>query len=558
MSLTSAMLVGQTGLESNQFAIDTIGNNISNVNTTAFKRQRSIFQDIFYLTLNEGSGPVPPFGGTNPMQIGYGSSVASLQRIFTQGVLDPTGLTTDLAVEGNGFFVLKNSSSAQVFTRDGAFDVNQTGTLVSTDGLPVQGFAADGDGNIIAGTLVDLTIPVGTQRAAVATTQALLDGNLDASSTVAAQPAVVTSGPLATAGGTAATESTALTDLVDDAGVPLFAAGDVVTIDGWQKGGVELPAVQFVVGADVSSLGDLASFIETRAGINTDPSLGGTAGVTVQDGALVIVSNLGEPNAVSLAAADVRNSTSGELPFTFSGTPAAGQGTTTSFLVYDSLGNPVEVRIRAALESSTTAGNVWRFFAESADDTDDSPIVGTGTISFDQNGRFLSATGADISIDRAGTGAASPLTVALDFSSLTGLSSPAEGSTLVMATQNGSTAGELIDFAVTRNGLIVGTFSNGATQVFGQVALATFANNEGLVAEGNNLFVPGANSGEAMIGAPLQMGRGSIESGNLELSNVELTREFIGLLNASTGFSAATRVIRTADDLLQELLLLLR
>ena len=558
MGLTSAMLVGATGLHSNQYMIDTIGDNIANVNTTAFKSQRSLFETLFYRTLDGGSAPAENFGGTNPKQVGYGSGLASLQRSFAQGSLNPTGIKSDLAVDGNGFFILQTPSVDQVYTRDGSFNLDQNNTLVSADGSFVQGYAADSDGTIVEGTLSNLAIPLGTQREAVATTEVTMDGNLDAASVEASVAAVLTSGALVTAGGTAATTSTTLTDLVDGSGVPLFATGDEVVIDGWAKGGVDLPVVQFVVGTDATTLGDLAALLETHAGINTDPTTGGTPGVTVADGTLVITSNLGEANALSLDASAIRNSTSGMLPFTFTATSAVGEGTTTSFLVFDSLGNPVEMRLRVALESSSTAGNVWRFYAESVEDTDDSPILGSGTITFDQNGQFVSATGTDLQIHRADTGAVSPTNVTLDFSTLTGLSTPAQGSNLVMALQNGNAAGELIDYAIDQDGIIVGSYSNSQTQVLGQVALATFANNEGLVAQGDNTFVTGANSGEAMTGAPRTLGIGSIESGNLELSNVELTREFLGLITASTGFSAASRVVRTADDLLQELLLLAR
>jgi flagellar hook protein FlgE len=227
-------------------------------------------------------------------------------------------------------------------------------------------------------------------------------------------------------------------------------------------------------------------------------------------------------------------------------------------IVYDSLGNPVEVRLRLAMESKTTNGNTWRFYVESPDDSDASAVVGTGTITFDQNGQFVSATGTDIQVDRADTGAASPLALSLDFSNTTGLSRGAADPTLVMTTQDGYPAGTLIDYGIDEDGIITGTFSNSQTRVYGQVAVATFANAEGLIAKSENTFVPGANSGEAVVGEPRTLAAGSIRAGALEQSNVELSREFIGLVQASTGFSAASRVVRTADDMLQELLLLAR
>jgi flagellar hook protein FlgE len=127
-----------------------------------------------------------------------------------------------------------------------------------------------------------------------------------------------------------------------------------------------------------------------------------------------------------------------------------------------------------------------------------------------------------------------------------------------MATQDGTPGGTLIDYEIDNEGVIVGTFSNGRTRTFGQLALATFRNPSGLNGLGDNTFAVGVNSGEAMVSAPQTEGAGAIQSGALELSNVELSREFINLITASTGFSAASRVVRSADDLLQELLLLAR
>ena len=127
-----------------------------------------------------------------------------------------------------------------------------------------------------------------------------------------------------------------------------------------------------------------------------------------------------------------------------------------------------------------------------------------------------------------------------------------------MSFQDGFPTGTLIEFNVGDDGLITGTFSNGGLQTIGQMAMATFANPPGLIARANSIFFIGPNSGEARITAPLTLGAGRIKAGALELSNVDLSREFIGLINASTAFSAASRVITTSNDLLQQLLLIAR
>ena len=560
MGLTSAMLVGFTGIKSNQTAIDTIGDNVANVNTTAFKNQRALFETVYYRTLNSGSAPSgDAFGGINPQQVGYGSALASLQRSFEPGVIQTTGVKTDVAIDGDGFLVLQNSAGEQVYTRDGSLDVDEANTLVSADGSFVQGYSADSTGAIDTGALGNIEIPVGVESEAVATTEAVMQGNLDAGASVATTGAVSTSAPLRTAGGLASA-ATPLTSLVDSSGANLFATGDSVLIQNVQRGGVDLPETRFVVGTDGTTLGDFANYLQGYLGIDTatpTPS-GQTPGVTVNaDGSLVVTSNAGEPNAISIEASNIRNETSGILTFSFTSTPATGEGVSTGFIVYDSLGNPVELRLRTAMESRSDSGTVWRYYVDSVAGGTSQP-VGGGTFTFDQNGQLVGSTGTTVTVPRTGTGSANPLTVTLDVAGVTGLNFGDDASTLVMSTQDGRPGGTLIDFAIDEQGIIEGTFSNGQTRNFGQLALATFANNEGLVARGDNTFVVGPNSGDVMITTPGVQGAGQIQSAALELSNVDLSREFVNLIQASTGFSAASRVVRTADDMLQELMLLAR
>ncbi|MBI4717325.1 MAG: flagellar hook-basal body complex protein [Planctomycetes bacterium] len=565
MSLSAAMLTGFTGIKSNSVGVDTVGDNLANVNTTAFKNQRTLFETLLYRTISEGEGPSATSGGTLPRQIGSGSGVASIQRNFEPGGIDSTGFPSDLAIDGDGFFIVNSPAGDQLYTRDGSFRLDATQTLVAANGNPVQVFAADAAGQITPGTLSNLVIPLGTATEAVATSQAVMNGQLDAAAGVASQGAVVATQPLATASGAAAGATTDLTDLVDDNGVPLFATGDELAING-TKGGIATPESIFVVGTTGSTLGELARHLEAAFGINTDPAAGGAPGVTVAAGptpaagSLVIASNVGEINAVGLDAGSITNRTGAVAsPFAFSTvTPALGDGVTTSFGVFDSLGNLVDVRLRAVLESKSDAGTTWRFFAESEGDSDASSVLGTGTISFDANGQFVAATGTDLTLDRANSGAATPLAVTLDFSSLTGLASPDGESQLIMASQDGAPAGIMTGFGIDDEGVVTGAFSNQQTRVLGQVALATFRNNEGLVALSDNTYAVGPNSGDATIVAPRTGVAGAIVSGGLEQSNVEIAREFINLIQNSTGIAAASRVVRVSDELLQELLLLAR
>lgn len=572
MSLTSAMLVGFTGINANTVAVDTVGNNLANLNTTGFKGQRTLFQTLFYETISEGQAPLGDRGGTLPRQTGYGVSVASLQRDFGQGALDSTGIQSDLAVaNGSGFFVLQGSGSDQTYTRDGSFLLDANQTLVSASGARVQVFGADDAGNITgetglpgAGALTDLVIPLGSIGPAVATTAVALDGRLDSATGIAFVGAVTVSDALMTASG-AATAATPLTELIDESGVALFATGDEVAIS-VSKGGIAMPTSTFLVGTTGSTLGDLAAHLEAVLGIATDPNEVGTSGVSVSDGsefaagALVIRSNTGNLNAVELNAGSIVNRTgSVASPLSFTQvSESLGGGVTTSFGVFDSLGNSVDVRLRMVLESKSPTGTTWRFHAESVADSDVSPLLGTGTVSFDANGQFVSATNTALTIDKEDSGAASPLSFLLDFTGVSGLASPDGTSEVVMASQNGTAAGEMTGYSIDADGIVTGSFSNQQTRVLGQIALATFPNREGLVALGENRFAIGPNAGDVTIRAPRTGGAGSVVSGALEQSNVDLAREFVNLISASTGISSASRVVRVADDLLQELLLIAR
>jgi len=500
------------------------------------------------------------------MQIGLGSAVSSIQRNFSAGAIETTGVPTDMAIEGQGFFVVQTPETQQAYTRDGTFRLNADNILTSADGFEVQGYGVDDDFNIISGVLTDLAIPLGTLSAARATSEANLDGNLNSNGTIATQGTILQSQAFQDATGAAASETTLLTTLVDPAtpGTPLFASGDVITLANVKKGGRQMPEEEFTVTA-TSTLGDFTTFLQSNLGINQDAAAPGNAGITVGDGtnapagSLVVEGNVGEDNAIELALSAIRSSNANFVtPFTFTETQAAnGESIFTSFIAYDSLGTPVQVDMTVVLESKSNTGNTWRFYAESQDDTDESPVLGTtGTLLFDNDGRLTTATGDQIRVDRTNTGALTPLQMTLDFSNVTGLTT--EESSMVMTMQDGFGTGSLNSFSVGNDGVITGTFSNGLTRNLGQVAIATFTNPEGLVGSVNNLYMIGPNSGEAVISAPQTLGAGRIISGALELSNVDLTREFIGLITATTGFSASGRVISTSNDLLNELLMIAR
>ncbi len=560
MGLTTAMYTGLTGLNVNQTRVETIGNNIANVNTHAFKSSRTLFQTQFYRTMSLGTAPGDTSGGTNPMQVGLGALVATTQRTISPGSVETTGLNGDMAVDGNGYFVVRDPAGREYYTRDGSFTLNSKHELVDVNGNRVRGFAADATGAIVPGTLQDLIVPLGTQSVARATQNVVMDGDLSAASLRAVSGSETRTQNLVNGGGAAADAATGLTDLrtATNSTIPLFSAGDTITITGVSKGERELTARQFVVGQDGNTLGDFANWLQDTLGIQTTTGVPGTPGVAIENGQLVVRSNAGSPLAISLDSADVRSTNAGSgIPFQFTQTASAiGSGVTTSFRVYDSLGNAVPVIATFTLEGTPDTGPVWRYYLESAESGQPNQLLGTGLVSFDPEGNMTNATGNQFTISRTGTGAATPITFTMDMSALNGLAT--SESAVVMALQDGYPAGTLVDWGVGKDGTITGVFSNGLSATIGQVALATFANDSGLVAESHNLFSVGANSGPAEVKSPGTLGAGTIQPQSLEMSNVDLSSEFIGLITSSTAFQAASRVISTSSDMLDQLMMALR
>lgn len=560
MGLTTAMYTGLTGMNANQNRIDVIGHNISNVNTTAFKASRALFQSQFSQVLTAGSSPNDTLGGTNPTQIGKGVVMAVTQRDFNDGAIETTGITSDLAIQGGGLFVVQKPGAGQAYTRDGSFSVDSQNKLVSVDGYRVQGFGVDDQFNVIPAVLGDITIPLGSTTIARATQNVVMDGDLAADGTIATTGSRTESQALVDGGGGAATAGTALADLRDAAnpGTPLFAADGVITISGITKGGRSMPDATFTVGTDGSTLGDFATWLQGVVGVNTSADAPAGAGVTIENGMVIVQSNPGEDNSIAISATAITsNNAADAVPFTFTqAQDADGSSIFTSFTVYDSLGTPVNLNVTFTLESTPDTGPVWRYYVEQASVSGPGRALGTSTIAFDTNGNFVSAAANQFNVDRSDTGAATPMTIALDFSGINGLSTTV--SNVIMAEQDGFPPGTLQGFGVGQDGVISGAYSNGLSRPLGQVALAVFTNPEGLIADRDNLYLAGPNSGAATITAPGQFGAGQVLGGSLELSNVDLAREFIGLITSSTGFQAASRVISTSNDLLDQLLLVIR
>ncbi len=573
MASTTSLLIGLSGLNAHSRKLDVIGNNIANVNTTAFKSSRMLFSSMFTQNLGLGTSPNDVLGGVNPKQVGNGVAIGAVQRNFNNGSLSPTGDLRDLAIDGSGFFMVEREGQT-FYSRAGTFRQDPSDNLTTATGERLLGYAVDEDFNLLTGDLVPINIPVGKRTIAEATENVAVVGNLNKDGDIPTQGSIIDLLGTATAGlselgGGFIGSGSLLTNIEDpnSLGTPLFTAGQTITISGVKKGEAVLPDASLSITAGTTvqeymDFMDAALGIQTASGANPD---GNTPGVSVDPltGIIQIVGNTGTVSDLTLASGDIQlldaAGTFVSSPFVADKTATAdGESIRTTFIAYDSLGTDVRVDVTMVLDSTPDTGPIWRYFIESADDTDLDLAVSTGTLEFDTDGQLApDSSSISVTIDRQNTGAGTPLTFDMRFISDSGQTTSLDTrSSLIGLATDGLPPGTLETFAAGEDGVILGRFSNGAIRTMGQVVLANFSNPAGLIDAGGNLFATGPNSGPAAIAGAGELGNGTIVSGALELSNVDLGQEFTELILTSTGYSASSRVIRTADELIQQLLVL--
>ncbi|HAA81781.1 MAG TPA: flagellar hook-basal body protein [Thermotoga naphthophila] len=611
---------GITGLKNFQVAMDVVGNNISNVNTVGFKASRVNFETMLAQTIKAGKSPQENVGGTNPMQIGLGSQVSSIDKIMTQGSFQNTGVKTDLAIQGDGFFIVSDGSS-YYYTRAGAFTLDSNGNLIQTStGYKVQGWTAVQDpetGERYIDTnkpIGDLVISAGMTMPAKKTSNVRFEGNLNSKLgpgsfviTLTDENGInhdvrvwfeKTQSDLGTDPFSSSQRYTMKIDIdndgtadvdgymvfnefgrVEEAGV--YAESQVITetTDGSISGSTALPdgTYQTIVldssgnvvynGTTTVSGGSFTiNDSDITAGNNYTVILltpnNASNSLTIAPGAELVIPTSGEPRFYE-----------SDNPTNFVQTDYTSPRYTTAVQVYDSLGNAYTVYYEFVRLGNTTIGSesfknawIWRAYTDSGEpisliDEDGGSGYVAGLIDFDESGRPIQYRGLDSSYNLssgevrtiqfdAGQSGDGVVTITADFSGATQFSGD---STLNIPWQDGNPMGVLESFAINEQGEIIGTFSNGLTDVLGQIALAVFNNPSGLSEVGNSLYVVSANSGVPKIGAPGSGGRGILIPGALEMSNVDLAEEFTKMIVAQRGFQANARVITTADQILNEL-----
>ena len=607
MSILKSMYSAASGLLAHAEAISVASDNIANVNTIGFKAQRARFEDILGSTVA---------GAVENQASGQGVRLGGVHSLFTQGSLIGSNLNTDMAIQGDGFFVMQGAFDGQqngrFYSRDGQFNIDNDGFMVNGAGLRVMGYTADQDENL-SSTLSTLEVPLTQIVPPKASALVNLGANLSPQtvdnfivSTATDQIQFGTGGTLAPQGtdipggfdGTNATTAAAsshysttvtiydqaegeagpqgheaeifFTQTANDtwtwrATVPSNEMGTSTADPATPRGdGTELIVI---AGGDLTfdnATGALTSASQD-AGLNDFLFLNTDDPVTIDfdfDG-----SNISQASGVS----GVTPTANGSLGFQ-SDSPENTSHFSTSVIVYDTLG--VGHNVNVFFNQTSTGNWSWHALADGAEMADpadstltregENVVLANGTVTFDQNGRLMTESQTTKTFHFFNTDGTQQIN--FDFgenatstdnggdggSGLGGLTQFDQASSVSEIVQDGYASGALAGIKVQLDGKITGTFTNGERRVLAAVALARFVNNDGLIRRDNGHYTESPDSGQALVGQAGTGGRGSIVGNNLEQSTVELANEFVNVITYQRGFQANSRSITTADQLLQE------
>ena len=556
---------GVAGLKTHQTRMDVIGNNIANVNTTAYKSSSMTFSELMSQTTQKASGAnaTTGVGGTNAKQIGLGVKAGAINTaITTQGSAQSTGNPFDIMITGDNFFVVSNGSE-NFFTRDGSFYVDGAGNLAMTStGYNVMGWGVDETtGNIKQDTVTALRIMSAANMTypPEATTKANISGILDENDKDV----------------TSANGKTVNLNFFDARGYS-YTAKFTFKQSGGDKTNeysMELNKILDSTGAeiDISKLkfGNRSQQkMETKVTLNTDAykwdgqvlktkdgttEVANLADIFNQDGSLITPQDDAAAQKQQKAldaiakAYGYEGSTDEFLNLYITSTENKDKQLT----IQDLLGNMMAGKKTDVLPADGSAITMeGRYFEGTTvvfnKDTGKLESVGGSTTNLNVNAAF-SALGGNFS------------DVTIDLSECTNYDN--KGTSTIGATSGdldglgtGRRLGDMIGVSIQKDGMIYASYDNGMTKLLGQIATAAFANASGLEKEGDNLYSATLNSGEFDgIGVDITAGGGYMSTGQLEMSNVDLSSEFTEMITTQRGFQANSRIITVSDTLLEEL-----
>jgi flagellar hook protein FlgE len=498
----SALWAGISGLNASAKELDVISNNLANVNTIGFKSGTTYFADVLSSSLSGGSS------GT--LQVGRGVAVTSVQTQFGAGSFETTGNATDVAIDGDGFFMVNDDEGATYYTRAGAFHLDAEGLLVDTNNYKVQGQAVvNGEPS---GPLMDINLQ-GVQSEPSVTTTVSLGANLNSSTEAGGQ--YNTTQTVYDSLGSSHTLNTTFTK-TESSGDGLW--GIQVSLDASPATGVSENG--FIFDGDGNMTGTYTGAATAGVGITTltlnRPGMvykDTTAAITLtQTGGLwAITDNGGYANAsiVNPSATDPQVSLDGKGT---ADVTIVASGTTASF----------------TLDNTTTMGLVNVDINLSGITP---PIEGGATI----------GQGGHVTWDLISTDA-------LDITQYS------SASVIRSITADGYASGQLKTLSIDAKGKISGFFTNGQTSELAQIILASFPDPWGLKKLGSNLFGETVLSGSSIRNTPGDSGMGSLTPNTLEMSNTDIATEFIKMITAQKAYQASAKVVTTEDNIMQVLM----
>ena len=640
--VSTALYTGLSGLRAHQTYIDVIGNNLANVSTPGFRGSRATFSDILSFTARTGSGPNGNFGGQNPMQIGTGTLMASIDVNTSQGTLQDTGRSMDVALQGRGFFTLTNGSQT-FYSRVGSFGIDADRALVdlrtglrvvsaqgssisvpTADTLPAQettsisfqgSLPADVGGPLNEIVSAASALNAGTAASKTATSfdltglegQTMLvsvNGGAQQTITVPATGTPTTAAEVATwlndnlngvdavvngsdvdintvqlgsaasikfdngAGSdvlsalglnatlesgteTAATGSADLNQLT--ARTTPYVPGDQITLSGTNPDGSAFSNT-FVYGTDGTTLNDLVTFLNDQT---IDPA---QATASLSDGTIVFTAAEAGEAEMSLFIGNASGNTGGAGWPSFEITQqGSGPDTAvTAIDVIDSQGRTHPVSL--TFTRSAQDPDIWNMRAELNGTEGAIREQEIGRVRFNEDGSFAVIDGTDqLVFDWDSEGWSQSINIDLGTQgAFDGVAMLGSATTLAAVDQNGFGAGTLLNVGFNNDGELMGFYSNGQSQVLDQLRISMFGNEGGLVREGDTLFSASPNSDTAIATTANAAGAGMVRAGQLENSNVDIAKEFVNLIEAQRGFQANSRVITTTDEILAELMNIVR
>ncbi|MDR1246312.1 MAG: flagellar hook-basal body complex protein [Clostridiales Family XIII bacterium] len=529
--MIGSMYSAVSGLQAHQTKMDVIGNNIANVNTYGYKTNRATFADVFYSTRRAASQPNANQGGTNPSQIGYGAKVATIDVIHTRAGAATTNRPLDIYINGDGFIAVKTADGLAKYTRAGVLSIDTAGNLV------------DRNGNMVLGLPLDATTGMPKlDKDGKATIQSMVPVKLDPS--------------------------------IEYTGIEISINGEVVAMKpgpptftpapntGWMSGSQTVKPDSLYSGEVVLTIKrDPSATTAFVPGAYNSAAHSGLAGEQIPASAITVPTDADISGKLMLS---VVKTTATTADYKLTGTRADG----TTFELTSAIHTPpaaygAAVATTAITFDATTVGGTGNITVNVVNDA-----AAPATITAPPTDRVVIADAQEVSVT-LGNGVASTMTVTgygyeksgnrVDFPSATvNLGGGTPDTTFVMGDVtfniDPGTFGALRD-GVVQNFTVGNVAAGTSTPVkLGQVAVVTFYNQDGLSQEGEDYYLETINSGEPKGYVPGRSGTGTLLAGALEMSNVDLSREFTEMIITERGFQANTRMVTVSDEMLQELI----